>query len=150
MGITTARAGMNGSREVLADAAFWIARRNQRDENHEAAIAITQRLLRERVRLVVTPLIFAEAHAYFSRAAILRERFIADCWKNPIVRMEQPSYEDQQNAIDILLAHKDKTFSFCDAVSFAIMRRLRVSTAVTFDDHFRQFGAFEVIDQNYF
>ena len=141
---------MIGANQVLADAAFCIALRDQRDEHHQAAIAITQRLLRERVRLVVTPLIFGEAHAYFSRAAILRERFIADCWKNPIVRMEQSSFEDQQNAIDILLAHKDKTFSFCDAVSFAIMRRLRINAAVTFDDHFRQFGAFEVIDQTFF
>jgi predicted nucleic acid-binding protein len=138
---------MNGGRQILADAAFWIARRDQRDENHGAAVKITEQLLRDRTRLVITPLIFAEAHAYFSRAIILRERFIADCWKNPVVRMEQPTFEDQQNAIEILLNHKDKTFSFCDAVSFSLMLRLQIHRAVTFDDHFRQFGSFEVIDQ---
>jgi predicted nucleic acid-binding protein len=140
---------MNGVGQILADAAFWIARRDQRDENHKTAVKLTEQLLRERTRLVITPLIFAEAHAYFSPATMLRERFIADCWKNPIVRMEQPTFEDQENAIAILLDHKDKTFSFCDAVSFALMLRLRIQRAVTFDDHFRQFGAFEVIDQDF-
>ena len=34
----------------------------------------------------------------------------------------------------------DKTFSYTDATSFAVMGRLGLKTAFAFDPHFRQFG----------
>lgn len=131
---------------VFADAGFWIARRDPKDVNHRAALKLTEYAVSQRSIFLLTPLVFAEAHAYFSRATVSRERIIRDCWNNPIVKFEQPSNLDQDQAIEILLKHKDRTFSFCDAVSFAVMQRLQIRVAISFDDHFRQFGQFQVLD----
>jgi predicted nucleic acid-binding protein len=71
---------------------------------------------------------------------------VRDFWSNPALSYEQPSYEDQKKAVNILTEHKDKSYSFADAVSFVVMARLGLSEVVTFDRHFAQFGEFTVID----
>ena len=43
-------------------------------------------------------------------------------------------------AHDLLLARLDKTYSLCDAVSFVLMRRRKLSDALTTDHHFEQEG----------
>jgi predicted nucleic acid-binding protein len=131
---------------VFADASFWIGLRDLRDQFHASSVQVAKKLLQDRVRLLITPLVFAEVHAQFCRGAKSRAQVIRDCWENPVVRMEQASPLDQEQALEILRAHGDKTYSFCDAVSFAVMLRLGIRDVVTFDDHFRQFGQFTVID----
>jgi predicted nucleic acid-binding protein len=46
-----------------------------------------------------------------------------------------------------LRQYDDKDFSLTDALSFAVMDRLEISEAFTFDHHFRQYG-FRVPDDN--
>jgi predicted nucleic acid-binding protein len=130
---------------VFADASFWIGLRNLRDQFHLDAVRLSKLLIGQRVHLVITPLVFAEVHAHFCRARQSRERVIRDCWDNPIVRIEQPLPSDQRQALEILRAQSDKSYSFCDAVSFAVMLRLKIGAAVSFDQHFRQFGHFKII-----
>jgi predicted nucleic acid-binding protein len=48
-------------------------------------------------------------------------------------------------AISILRDHQDKTYSFCDALSFVVMERLGVVEAIAFDRHFREYGRFTVL-----
>lgn len=131
---------------VLADSSFWTGLRHPRDQYHDRAKGIARELLSKRVSLVVTPLIFAEVHATFSRMPLLRERVIRDFWENAAVHIEEVSHPDQRGAIDLLRAYQDKEFSFCDACSFVVMERMGLRRAATFDDHFRQIGKFEVID----
>jgi uncharacterized protein len=45
-----------------------------------------------------------------------------------------------QEAMDLLLARQDKTYSLCDAVSFVLMRRRGIGDALTTDRHFEQEG----------
>jgi predicted nucleic acid-binding protein len=40
----------------------------------------------------------------------------------------------------LLQQHQDKDFSLADCVSFVVMRRLRLTHALTFDKHFTQAG----------
>jgi uncharacterized protein len=131
---------------TFIDASFWIALRSRSAPEHSQAVAIGRRLAAERSFLACTDLVFAEVYAYFSRMRLLREQVITDFWQNPIVRFQEPTYQDKTEAIEVLRAHKDKTYSFCDAVSFMLMRRLKIRRAASFDVHFRQFGEFEVID----
>lgn len=130
---------------ALADSSFWVALRGNRDVNHEPARAIAARMLRERVRLVVTPLIFAEVHARFSRTPALRERVIRDFWNNPVVMMEHLEPVDYDQSLKLLKTHVDKDYPFCDVSSFVLMERLGISHALSFDDHFRQYGRFTVL-----
>ncbi len=132
-------------RRVFVDSSYWIGLRNRQDVYHETSKRIAKELVRNRSLLVVTPFIFAETHGYFSRVPEIRELVIRDFWQNPIVTIEQPTFQDQVEALKIL-QQRDKNYSFADALSFVVILRLGLRTAVSFDDHFRQFGMFEVIN----
>jgi predicted nucleic acid-binding protein len=71
--------------------------------------------------------------------------FIARQWlvKN-VWRVDAVSAVDEQIAVEIISHHADKEYSYTDATSFAIMERLGIRRAFSFDRHFEQYG-FELI-----
>lgn len=50
------------------------------------------------------------------------------------------SAADERRAQYILTQYTDKTFSYTNATSFAVMERLHIRQAFTFDDDFSQYG----------
>ena len=80
-------------------------------------------MIDNRIQLLITPFIFAEVYACFSRARPLREQLTRDMWQNKIVRVEQPTIQDQENAIALLKRFGDKQYSFTDALSFVLIER---------------------------
>lgn len=133
-------------KRVFVDSGYWVGLRDKTDPFHVRARKIAAWLVQNRYSLVITPFIFAESYAFFCRVRDLRELAIKDFWANPLVHFEQPSFQDQTKAVEILKKYGDKSYSFADAVSFVIMSRLGLEEVVTFDAHFRQFGQFRVID----
>lgn len=132
------------NRRVFLDASFWISRRDDREVRHPEAVAILEELVRQHVSFASSTLVFAEVHARFSRFPVIREVVIRDFWQNPLLHLEQPSHADHEAALKLLREYKDKEFSFCDAVSFVLMRRLKIQEAAALDDHFHQMGEFKV------
>jgi predicted nucleic acid-binding protein len=130
---------------VFIDASFWVGYRDDEELRHEEAYRIMERFLRERAQFVTTWQVFCEIHANFSRNSKKRELILLDFWQNPLILVEQTSTLDQKNAVEILRANRDKAYSLCDGLSFAIMRRLGIRRAASFDRHFKQFGEFEII-----
>jgi uncharacterized protein len=49
-------------------------------------------------------------------------------------------------AVELLQARPDKTYSLCDAVSFILMRERNISAALTTDKHFVQEGFIRLLD----
>ncbi len=47
---------------------------------------------------------------------------------------------DEERAAQIIRTQADKDYSLTDALSFAVMERLGLSRAFTFDRHFAQYG----------
>jgi predicted nucleic acid-binding protein len=45
-----------------------------------------------------------------------------------------------REALDLLFARPDKTYSLCDAVSFVLMRERGITEGLTTDRHFEQEG----------
>ena len=131
---------------IFLDSSFWIAFRNERQSHHGIAREIVNGLFRQRTQFISTPFVFAEVHATFSRSRTVREQIIADFWENPLLHMAEVSQADHQAAIALLRQHDDKSYPFCDAISFVIMERFEVKRVAAFDDHFRQFGGFEIIN----
>ncbi len=43
---------------------------------------------------------------------------------------------DEERAWDIFSKYRDQDFSFVDCTSFAVMERIKLSTAFSFDRHF--------------
>lgn len=131
--------------KVFLDSSFWIALRDRREPWHERARQATQQLLSNRTQLVFTSLVFAEVHAHFSRSPQIRLQVMNDAQQNRALKWEATLRAEEAEALDLLRHHHDKQYSFCDAVSFTIMRRLRLERVASFDKHFRQFSEFEVI-----
>ena len=53
---------------------------------------------------------------------------------------ERVDTERFEKARQLFFQHREKDFSFTDCTSFAIMRELRLTHAITTDAHFRQAG----------
>ncbi len=130
---------------VFLDASFWIAYRDTREAGHSAAEQKVRHLFQSRTIFVTTVPVFCEIHAYFARNRRRRQIVLKDFWRNPVVQIEDTAHADQMAALELLEKHQDKSYSFCDALSFVVMHRLGLNRVATCDEHFRQFGGFEVI-----
>jgi len=131
---------------VFVDASFWIVYRDEDDARHASAKQIITDLFQRRTHFATTLPVVCEIHAYFTRNSQKRERVLKDFWNNPVLTIEEISHQDQEAAMELLRQNGDKTYSLCDAISFVVMRRLKANRAVSFDNHFRQFGEFEIIN----
>ena len=63
-------------------------------------------------------------------------------WYGDVERVRK---RDDEQAIALLGAHEDKSYSLCDALSFVVMERLRIKEAIAFDRHFRAYGRFTIL-----
>jgi uncharacterized protein len=135
---------MHGHR-IFIDSSFWIAFRSNRQTHHARAREVVADMFKRRTEFLSTPFVFAEVHATFSRSRAVRDRIIADFWENPLMHLAEISGTEHRAAIGLLRKHDDKSYPFCDAISFVVMQKLGVRKVAAFDEHFRQFGEFEVI-----
>ncbi len=130
---------------IFLDSSFWIAYRDTRQADCSRAGELVRQFFGDRKYFVTTVPVFCEIHARFARNKTRRQTIISDFWHNPLVHLEPLTDADYQEAIAILGAQTDKTYPFCDVLSFVVMRRLKIKQVATFDEHFRQFGEFEVL-----
>lgn len=128
-------------RQALVDTSAYFALTYSRERTHAQALAIASRLQAERWRLFTTNFILAETHALLLTrlnrvvaARVLRE---IDNSPTTIVRV---SAADEQRARQVIYQYQDKDFSLTDAASFAVMERLHIPHAFTFDRNFAQYG----------
>jgi AbrB family looped-hinge helix DNA binding protein len=54
--------------------------------------------------------------------------------------VERVNEDDEVRARSVIVQYTDKTFSYTDAASFAVMERRGLRTAFAFDPRFRQYG----------
>ena len=130
---------------IFLDSSFWIAYRDAREAECSRAGELVRQFFGERKHFVTTVPVFCEIHARFARNKTRRQTIISDFWHNPLVHLEPLTDADYQEALAILGAQTDKSYPFCDVLSFVVMRRLKIKQVATFDEHFRQFGEFEVL-----
>ena len=130
-------------RGVLWDSSAILALLDADDADHENAAEVARGIALQARPSFITNYIEAEAHALLLRKlgrALAREWLLSGGL--PVTRV-LPQEEAQAKAI--LARHRDKDWSLCDAISFAVLEARGVRTAFTFDRHFRQYGRFEVL-----
>lgn len=123
---------------VLVDTSAIHALIDRNDSNHGAARAALERLRNRRDEPIITNFIRAECHALLLARLgpdVARQWLSTSVW---VVERLLP--EDEDAAAEIIHTQLDKRYSFTDATSFAIMKRLRIRAALAFDRHFTQFG----------
>jgi len=128
-------------RAAFTDTGAYFALGVTRDANHAAARTIGEQLTAERWRLYTTNFILAETHALYlnrvGRADALRALERIEGSDTTIVRVTPA---DERRARAIIEQYDDKDFTLTDATSFAVVERLRLSHAFTFDRNFSQYG----------
>ncbi len=133
-------------RWAFVDASAYYALADRDDNNHSSAVSVHRRLTTERWRAYTSNFIVAEAHALILNrlGRRLAARFLADV-DGSSTTIARVSEEDEQRARAILTQYDDKDFSLTDATSFAVMERLGISFAFTFDSDFAAFGRFTIL-----
>lgn len=128
-------------RRVFLDSSGFLALVNPRDTYHEQARAAWTKLTEEGWHTFTTNFVVGETHALFltrlghDRATAFLRQMLGS--STTIVRVSQ---RDEQQAQAIIFRYADKNFSYTDASSFAVMERLRIGPAFTFDGNFAQYG----------
>lgn len=123
---------------ILVDTSAVFALLDRSDANHAVARTRLEQLKRRRIEPLLTNFIVAESHALaLSRLGgeVARRWLVGNVW--PVERVTE---DDESKAEAIVGRHVDKTYSYTDATSFAVMERLRLRTVFAFDPHFRQYG----------
>ena len=124
--------------QVLVDTSAVYALIDRDDSYHRKAVAILRSLPRRGLTPLLTNFIIAESHALLlSRlgAEMAREWLVKQVWP-----VERVNVQDENKAGAIIRRYTDKTFSYTDATSFAVMERLGLRESFAFDPHFQQYG----------
>jgi len=128
-------------RRVFVDSSVYLALLDADDEHHSQATEILQELAHARYRQFTTNVLLIESHALIlsvlgrTHAA----QFLKDMQESNTVVLRARA-ADEERAKQILFQYDDKDFSFADAISFAVMERLAIRLAFTFDRDFAQYG----------
>ena len=134
---------------LFIDTSVWYAAADSRDADNKRAKAI----LASGEHLLLTDHVLAEAWA------LLRNRIHGKAaekfWegiRNGAAAIEPVGLADLEAAWQIGLSYRDQDFSLVDCTSFAVMRRLGIERAASFDNHFAVFRygpkqryAFEIV-----
>lgn len=127
-------------RSVFVDTSAHAALFIQRDERHHQARLIADVLGAKDRPLVSTNSVIAETHALILRRegrAVARSALTV---LDETITVVHVTEADERAGRAILDRYADKNFSLTDAISFAVMDRLRLRTAFAFDRHFAQYG----------
>ena len=124
--------------QLLVDTSAVYALIDRDDAYHRKAVSLLRSLPRRGSKPLLTNFIVAESHALLlSRLGpeIARDWLLRQVWP-----VEPVTPQDEAKAREIIQRYTDKTFSYTDATSFAMMERLGIREAFAFDPHFRQYG----------
>lgn len=114
-----------------------------RENGHAAARDAYATAASRGVQLVTSVLVIAEMHTLILRWRGPRdgERFLALALESGSHAVVAPEADVVHVALDRWIRRfADQSVSLCDAVSFEVMRRQRLSRALTFDQRFRVAG----------
>ena len=126
---------------VLIDASGFLASVGPHDAHHDEAQEIWKRIIDARYSTFTTNFLVAETHALFlSRLGQARATDFLRQISQSNITIIRVDVRDEERAREIIFRYNDKDFSLTDAISFAVMERLSIQYAFTFDKHFTQYG----------
>jgi uncharacterized protein len=134
--------------KIFVDTSAFIALRYSKDINHRRAKNFLREIRRGKVMPFTTNFIFDEVYTYFCKlhkVAVEMGEYIRN--SPGIIIYYRITAEDENRAWEIAKSYRDKTFSFTDCTSFAVCEHLGIKDVFVFDEHFRQYGMFNVLPQ---
>lgn len=128
---------------IFLDTAGWFAALSPPEAGHAKAKTVYVDAVRRGALLVTTPLVAAEMHALLVRwrgpqAGVLFLETVFETGAHMIAALDDELFSAALSRW--IRRFADKPLSLTDAVSFEVMRRERITQALTFDRHFRDAG----------
>jgi predicted nucleic acid-binding protein len=122
-------------KNIFVDTSAWYALVDADDSDHKAAAAFHTG---NTIPLVTTNALFSET------LTLIRYRIGIDAAltfgqmlkASSFIRIVTVTPADEEHAWSIFSKYRDQDFSFTDCTSFAVMQRMKLDTAFTFDHHF--------------
>lgn len=129
-------------KQYFVDTGFLIALAAPRDQLHDQAFSVAQRVREETASLLTTRAVLLELGAALSG---LRHRAIAaDMLRaieaDPAMEIVALSDTLYSEALRMFSQHHDKEWSLTDCLSFVVMRARGLTEALAADHHFEQAG----------
>ncbi|MBI5016362.1 MAG: PIN domain-containing protein [Deltaproteobacteria bacterium] len=127
---------------VFLDTSYLIAIEAADDNRHAEALTHWKAFAARPLPIITTSLVFAETVTFFNargrhaKAVELGQRLI----ESRAIRMVHVDPELFFAGWDLLAKHDDKTYSLTDCISFLVMEREHLRSALAFDRHFVQAG----------
>lgn len=133
---------VNNLSHAFVDTSFFKAIIDPKDEFHQDAKIIEQKINDEQIRLVTSNYVLDEAFTLIRKRCGLKvvdefRRYLTTI--TIILKIIRVTVIDEAGAWDWFLQDWSD-LSFTDCVSFALMKRLEIGQALTFDDHFKRAG----------
>lgn len=128
--------------KLFVDTSAWLALNDKSDQYHDKAFSILNVVKRQKIELITSEYIVDESitiirYRISHRAAIVFGDSLMD---STIVTVMDITMDERTQAWLLFKKYGDKDLSFTDCTSFALMNKLKIRKAFTFDDHFRQIG----------
>ncbi|MDI6727894.1 MAG: PIN domain-containing protein [Thermodesulfovibrionales bacterium] len=123
-------------KRLFVDTGAWYALIDRNDPDHKEAASFMEN---NKIPLLTTNFVFDET------ITLLQSRLGWNVAKEFGLKLKGSRFvslisvrdEDEERAWEIFLKYKDKDLSYTDCTSFAVMERLRIATAFSFDSHFQ-------------
>ena len=129
-------------RKVFADAQYFVALINDKDQCHLTALTVSQTL--QGTTVVTTEEVLSEVLAYFAeRGPYLRQvacAYVEDILSDPDMVVRPQSHQSFVDGFSLYKTRPDKGYSLTDCVSMEVMRKDRLIEILTHDSHFAQEG----------
>ena len=127
---------------LFVDASAWLALNDKNDQYHGEAVSRSILIKQQKIQLVTSEYVFDETitiirYRVSHRAAVM---FGDALMSSTITSIEDITDEESLKAWVLFKKYGDKELSFTDCTSFALMMKLKLQKAFTFDDHFKQVG----------
>lgn len=127
------------SQPLFADAFYFLALLNTRDQDHGLAVELGRSLTGT---LVTTEAVLLEIGDGLAAPQDRRTTaaYIRRLWADPRVVVVPTDHELLERAVALYESRLDKDWGLTDCVSFVVMQDARIREALTADSHFEQAG----------
>jgi hypothetical protein len=127
---------------IFVDTGAFLARYISKDQLHAKATRAWKELEKARSPLCTSSFVLDETFTLLARRAsyAFATGRAETVYASKVLTILRPDEADESAALVFFRKLADQEVSFTDCVSFALMRRHRLTRAFTFDRHFRDAG----------
>jgi len=128
--------------EILIDTGAFLARYLVKDQHHKDALAGWDKLKKSREKCVTSNFVLDETFTLLGRWAgyDFAAAKASSIYTSGAFTVLRPELEDELRALEFFTKFSDQAVSFTDCVSFSLIKKNRVKSVFTFDQHFEYAG----------